>query len=206
MDINVFAERLKKLREDKTQNQVAKEMNSLNLSTITQQTLGRYENGDRLPNAEILCDLADYYNVSVDYLLGRADKETGLSGNAINAVKELNKQRETRSYIELLSLLLENNDLAYLLGLMEAYITSGDSKISFTPETLSTVEKPEKAVIKLAISDEIHDILDYIKPIFLNNSVPTEIKMIQFSYKKGLISESEKNKEIDNFYRRFYNG
>ena len=38
---------------------------------ITQQTYSSYETGRRQINYETLCMLADYYEVSVDYLLGR---------------------------------------------------------------------------------------------------------------------------------------
>lgn len=33
----------------------------------------RYENGERVPNADILIKLADYFQVSLDYLVGRSD-------------------------------------------------------------------------------------------------------------------------------------
>lgn len=33
----------------------------------------RYENGERSPNADILIKLADYFDVSLDYLVGRTD-------------------------------------------------------------------------------------------------------------------------------------
>lgn len=41
---------------------------------IEQALLSKYENGVRIPPTETLIILADYYNVSVDYLLGRTDK------------------------------------------------------------------------------------------------------------------------------------
>lgn len=43
---------------------------------ITQQAYAHYENERRLPNVQLLCLLADYYNVSVDYLLGRTDEKS----------------------------------------------------------------------------------------------------------------------------------
>lgn len=33
----------------------------------------RYENGERVPNTDILIKLADYFQVSLDYLVGRSD-------------------------------------------------------------------------------------------------------------------------------------
>ena len=43
---------------------------------IPRATYCNYESGRRnIPNA-ILCDLADFYNISLDYLLGRTDEYT----------------------------------------------------------------------------------------------------------------------------------
>lgn len=36
----------------------------------------RYESGKRLPDVAILIKLADFYNISIDYLLGRSDDPT----------------------------------------------------------------------------------------------------------------------------------
>lgn len=38
---------------------------------ISRVALTRYENGQRVPRAEIAARLADFYGVTVDYLLGR---------------------------------------------------------------------------------------------------------------------------------------
>ncbi len=40
---------------------------------IALMTYYRYEQGKREPTASVLCRMADYYDVSVDYLLGRSD-------------------------------------------------------------------------------------------------------------------------------------
>lgn len=40
---------------------------------ISRKTLGRYENGKSMPRLELLVDLADFYSVSIDYLLGKTD-------------------------------------------------------------------------------------------------------------------------------------
>lgn len=61
--------RIRNLREDRdlTQAYMGKLLN------VTQKTYSRYENGDRAIPIEILSKLADYYNTSVDYLIGRTD-------------------------------------------------------------------------------------------------------------------------------------
>lgn len=61
--------RIKDLREDHdfSQETVARALH------IPRATYCNYETGRRnIPN-ELLCDLADFYHVSVDYLLGRID-------------------------------------------------------------------------------------------------------------------------------------
>ncbi len=61
--------RLKDLREDNDvkQKELAEYLN------IKQNTYSQYENGKREIPLDTLCKLADYYNTSVDYLIGRTD-------------------------------------------------------------------------------------------------------------------------------------
>ncbi|MBQ7759704.1 MAG: helix-turn-helix transcriptional regulator [Acidaminococcaceae bacterium] len=62
-----FSEILQDLREDRDISR--KEMASyLNISL---STLGMYEQGRREPNIEMLIRIADYFNVSLDFLVGR---------------------------------------------------------------------------------------------------------------------------------------
>ena len=35
--------------------------------------ISKMETGQRGPSVEVLCDLADFYDVSIDYLVGRSD-------------------------------------------------------------------------------------------------------------------------------------
>ena len=60
-------ERLKELRKEKklTQTQVG------NYLGITVSAYGNYELGQREPSIDMLLKLADYFGVTVDYLLGR---------------------------------------------------------------------------------------------------------------------------------------
>jgi transcriptional regulator with XRE-family HTH domain len=67
--------RIRDLREDKdlTQTEVSKKLN------ITQVAYSYYELGKRNIPLESLCKLADYYNVSIDYILYRTDKKEKVS-------------------------------------------------------------------------------------------------------------------------------
>lgn len=64
--IDMFAERLKELRI--TRNLTLKELaNAINVSDIA---ISRWENKLRVPNIEYLVLLAQYFEVSTDYLVG----------------------------------------------------------------------------------------------------------------------------------------
>ena len=61
--------RLKELRQKRCISQVALAM-ALNMN---QNTISRYETGERQADYETLIAFADFFNVSVDYLLGRTE-------------------------------------------------------------------------------------------------------------------------------------
>ena len=67
---NVFSERLKELRGERTLQEVANEIG------ITRVALGYYEKGERKPDIEILYRIADFYKVSSDYLIGISNVKT----------------------------------------------------------------------------------------------------------------------------------
>ena len=63
--------RLKSLRKERkiSQLKLAIDLN------MNQNTISRYENMERQADYETLIAFADYFDVSVDYLLGRSDKK-----------------------------------------------------------------------------------------------------------------------------------
>ena len=61
--------RLKELRKSKNLTQVALQMKT----GIEQALLSKFENGMRTPPTEALILLADFYDVSIDYILCRTD-------------------------------------------------------------------------------------------------------------------------------------
>ena len=44
---------------------------------MNQNTISRYETGDREPGISDLIKIADYFEVSIDYLVGRGDDPKG---------------------------------------------------------------------------------------------------------------------------------
>ncbi len=61
--------RLKELRQKRGISQIKLSMD-LNMN---QNTISRYETGERQADYKTLIKLADYFNVSIDYLLERTD-------------------------------------------------------------------------------------------------------------------------------------
>ena len=67
--MSLLGDRLKQLRKLKNvmQKDIAKEFG------VVVRAYQRYEYGDREPNLAKLIALADYFDVSLDYLVGRSD-------------------------------------------------------------------------------------------------------------------------------------
>jgi len=64
-----FGERLNQLR--KTNNLKAEELAII--AGVKRRIIFMYEKGDTKPSFDVLISLADYFNVSLDYLVGRSN-------------------------------------------------------------------------------------------------------------------------------------
>ena len=88
-----FQKRFNELRGEMSQKDFAKKIG------VSTPTVGFYENGERVPDALTLLRIADIFDVSVDYLLGRAECKTadnesikkaiGFSDEAIDQLRKL---------------------------------------------------------------------------------------------------------------------
>ena len=87
----MFKIRLKKIRESKglSQKQLAIFLD------VSQGAIGNWESGTRMPNLDILGKIADYFDVTTDYLLGKEDCE--LQPDSIDSViyEELQKMTDS---------------------------------------------------------------------------------------------------------------
>lgn len=77
-------ERLRKMRENRNlyQQEVADYLG------ITSATLSRFETGARQPDASMLVKMANYFNCSVDYLLGRVEDPNMSHDEYIEKIKK----------------------------------------------------------------------------------------------------------------------
>ena len=60
----------------------------------SQNMISQWENGTRDPSTDTLKAMADYFNVTIDYLLGRTD-ENAITSAAVPAQDALTTQEET---------------------------------------------------------------------------------------------------------------
>ena len=108
---SVFAKRLRELIESTGVSQ-AELANSV---SVTRQAINSYTLGNTVPNSDVLTDIAKYFDVSSDYLLGLIDiksndttvksicEKIGLSDKSVNLLIDLNRikklEKEARTLL-----------------------------------------------------------------------------------------------------------
>lgn len=101
----MLPERLKQLRTEAnlTQRQLAKKTNT------SQQSIASWESGERKPKLNAINKIAEYFNVSTDYLLGKTDIKERNENNSIEStanvlfrttVKDLNLTPEQEEQLK----------------------------------------------------------------------------------------------------------
>lgn len=99
---NVFSVRLRELIKEKnvTQQEISEKI------TASRQALNKWVNGETIPDILAAAELADYFEVSLDYLTGRGTTKssnedititrnvTGLTEEAINKLQLINNNKE----------------------------------------------------------------------------------------------------------------
>ena len=145
----LLGENLRKAREEKglTQAEVAK------LLDISASTIGMYEQGRRDPDTDTLKKLAELYEVSTDYLLGRTDIP--------NATSDLKKNKIPEEFIKLLK--DQNGSLPYsaVTRVLKIFSPTDKSKTKILP-VLGTI----RTGLPILADEHVEDILevpDYIK-------------------------------------------
>lgn len=106
----VLGSNIAQLRERRGLSQAAlsKELN------ISQATLAMYETNKRRPNVEMLNSIADYFNVTTDYLLGRPEKTDTTKSDKIEDMLDSAMTFDGKP--------LSNNDRNVIRGMIEAYL------------------------------------------------------------------------------------
>ena len=87
---------LKKIRNEKNITQIRLSI----AAEVSQETISAYESGKAFPSVETLIKIADFLDVSIDYLLNRTDNPliNGSTKNKdeelINIINSLNKEQK----------------------------------------------------------------------------------------------------------------
>lgn len=114
-----FGDLLAELRQDRkmTQRDLAE------ILFVTDGTISNYENGVHLPDIDKLVELADYFNVTTDYLLGRCTSQLSpdvldelvlddrTAGKLIRDIQSMSLERRRA-----LSIILNDMQLSTLVG------------------------------------------------------------------------------------------
>ena len=93
------------------------------------QAINQYKMGTAFPKTENLIKIADFYGISVDYLLGRTDIPNmdtniqavhGLTGLSVGAIAKLSdlKHQNNQAFLNVISVLLEDKNTDFFLSLL----------------------------------------------------------------------------------------
>lgn len=116
LEQNYGQEFSKRLRALRLENNLTIE-DFANMVEISKSSVGYYENQNRVPDIVVMGRIADAFNVSTDYLIGRSDArtkepklksicdKTGLSDKSVLMLTELKKEKCSR--LRIINLLLE---------------------------------------------------------------------------------------------------
>lgn len=100
-----FGDRFKLLRQEKqlTQQQLVDEINKLHNLTLGKSSISLYENNKGTPETLTLERFADYFNVSLDYLMGRSDIKnptTEIYNSAFHSISTKGLSEEEKNLLE----------------------------------------------------------------------------------------------------------
>lgn len=167
---NIFAIRLKGLMENKvTQQQLADVLN------IKRQTISLYLNGVSLPPIEKLVDIANYFNVSTDYLLGLTDVKsvqadikamceyTGLSEKSLKVLNMYTDYKsiealETYPFFKTVNKLIENAEESPV----DHFLNKNNSMpLGMEALDLAKLEEEYKKTKRIDVLTDIANFLDF---------------------------------------------
>lgn len=83
--------RIRALREDRDLRQI----DVSQATGIDQKTLSNYETGRTRPDSEALILLADFFHVSIDYLVGRTVASITTDKEIVSAIEDVQRQLES---------------------------------------------------------------------------------------------------------------
>lgn len=116
---------------------------------ISRSTIGMYERGDRQPDYETLEAIADFFNVDIDYLLGRTNKTTFLpysspTRSALDAVEYRLTGRPEDSLVFDIDIEQRSDLIKRLLAYIEGFNKYGLERLVDSAELLDKIDEYKK--------------------------------------------------------------
>lgn len=132
----MFGKRIKYLRNEKAlrQEDVAKKLG------IARTTYAMYEQGKREPDFNLLEKMAELYDVSVDYLLGRTDDPSPLAKKG-DSLPELTEKEE--------------QDIAKDLERMLKALDADNGYASFDGRDIEEMDEEDKELLKASLENSL---------------------------------------------------
>ena len=197
-----FGERLKILREKYS----LKQSELALILGIGRASISNYEVGSRIPDIDVTIKMADYFNVSIDYLVGRVDENTFETLNTVSDWKStFDKVSNIKDFLgagyEILTMqiLLALNKVAEMC--ISSLIKTRDSQISYSYinafEAIveaqqdiielceSIIKEPDKD-IRRKLSQQLQTTLNSINVIIVQHLSTAQQLEISFLLEKNL--------------------
>jgi len=83
-----------RIREGLTQEELSEKLK------LSRSTIGMYENGERIPSIEVLENIADYFNVDMNYITGTTKEEYYLDLKSKQVAQEIFQSKELRALFD----------------------------------------------------------------------------------------------------------
>lgn len=193
----IFPTQLRDLRREKgvSQDELSK------ILGVSKSTLGLWETGDTLPDARSLHDLAVYYGVSADYLLGESGvktanpeiqatcKYTGLSEESINVLLD------SKSLADSLNTMLQYRSFSYLLLAITQFgkMLTAESIYANVPNTSGDDDSRSAEVMLYVMENNAPDDIRRVMNVF-NHSIAV---LETLREGQSLLSDGEFGASID---------
>mgnify|MGYP000869190585 CR=1 FL=1 len=163
--------------------------------SLSPATIGYYENGDRLPDIETAARIAEYFNVSADYLLGLSDAMsidhdmktacavTGLSEDTIKKLQEIKKIKADSLLLNfsgktLISAIEQCIQSFSFIDLLNEAIKIFDKSIRKSAFAYAAAEEYVKLIGESPIAEPAEALTAYYE----SNRHPDEIENFEFFY------------------------
>ena len=158
---------------------------------ISRQAVSQYQDGSTQPNLQSLAEIAKYFGVSTDWLLGLTDMRTPnmdvraipnythLSDKAIELLNSLTAIEGGEIYLIMLSAMIESPELYRLIGQIRYYIdrlTEYEASSNDDPAAFDAAEykiASERYGVAYSFEKLLNDVLELLSGKYTNREAST---------------------------------